>query len=786
MSELLNFKISSGLKDIIGKDLINNDFIAIFELVKNSFDASAENVNILFHADDMYVKKIFISDDGKGMSKTDIINKWLFVAFSAKKNNTENAKKKIYSGYKGIGRFSCDRLGKSLKIYSATKSSSTIHCITVNWDDFEQNSQKEFIDIAVQYSEEKQISIPDEIQLGPQGVVLEIGELRDETSWDREKLLKLRWSLQKLIDPINSHNIISIYCKRELTEDLRQKSITDRNKREPMIVNGKIDNNILKNIKNKTTMICCKIVEHVLVTELIDRGIFIYKTEENIETNYPELIDSDFYLELSFVNRSTKIVFKNVMNISFIEYGSLFLIRNGFRVNPIGDENNDYWGFDRRKQQGYARYLGSRDLLGFVKISGNENKFREASSRNQGVIENNASIQLQSCVRNCLFKLEAYVVDITWKDKLDSLNEKFERMGLDANRYHIIELIEQLSNSKNIKVIDYNHDLISILNEKAIEFEPSLNKLKTIANKLNDENLIKQISTAEKQFIKAKIKEQEALKLATQEQEARKKSEEIARNEKARASREEEEKEKVKKAYSEEVKRNLFLTGSGSRDKELLECFIHQIILYASQSKEALKSVLENKKILHSSDTVFFQDLLSSLYEINEQIISTSRFATTANFRLKSSMIKEDINKFLTEYLEKISAAYNTRIQIHTHFDTKPFELLFNPIEIGMVMENFISNSKKARASNISFTSSLNMNVLQISIEDNGTGIDTSINDTNRIFEKGFTRTDGSGLGLYFCKTKIEALGGEVKVAQEQPVHGAKFIIKVVRNENRI
>ena len=38
MSEPLTFKVSSSLKSVIGRDLITNDFVAIFELVKNSFD----------------------------------------------------------------------------------------------------------------------------------------------------------------------------------------------------------------------------------------------------------------------------------------------------------------------------------------------------------------------------------------------------------------------------------------------------------------------------------------------------------------------------------------------------------------------------------------------------------------------------------------------------------------------------------------------------------------------------------------------------------------------------
>ena len=61
MDDKLQFKISSALKDLVGKDLITSDNIAIFELVKNSYDAYADHVVITFAND-----KITIADNGKG------------------------------------------------------------------------------------------------------------------------------------------------------------------------------------------------------------------------------------------------------------------------------------------------------------------------------------------------------------------------------------------------------------------------------------------------------------------------------------------------------------------------------------------------------------------------------------------------------------------------------------------------------------------------------------------------------------------------------------------------
>ena len=47
-NETLSFKVSAGLKNLIGRDLISDKYIAVFELVKNSYDAGASNVKISY------------------------------------------------------------------------------------------------------------------------------------------------------------------------------------------------------------------------------------------------------------------------------------------------------------------------------------------------------------------------------------------------------------------------------------------------------------------------------------------------------------------------------------------------------------------------------------------------------------------------------------------------------------------------------------------------------------------------------------------------------------------
>ena len=57
------FRISSALKTIIGRELITDDFVAVFELVKNAFDAHARNVEIRFEGLTGDDPKLIIKDE---------------------------------------------------------------------------------------------------------------------------------------------------------------------------------------------------------------------------------------------------------------------------------------------------------------------------------------------------------------------------------------------------------------------------------------------------------------------------------------------------------------------------------------------------------------------------------------------------------------------------------------------------------------------------------------------------------------------------------------------------
>lgn len=82
------------------------------------------------------------------MSLDDLHNKWLFVGYSAKKDGSEDRdyrdklkNKRTFAGAKGVGRFSCDRLGAHLELITK-RENGNIENLSINWSDFEEDAKK--------------------------------------------------------------------------------------------------------------------------------------------------------------------------------------------------------------------------------------------------------------------------------------------------------------------------------------------------------------------------------------------------------------------------------------------------------------------------------------------------------------------------------------------------------------------------------------------------------------------------------------------------------------------
>jgi signal transduction histidine kinase len=781
--------VSTGLKTVLGRELITDDEVAIFELVKNSFDAGANTVKIYFGQDN-----VVVADNGSGMSYEDLKDKWLFVAYSSKRDSGEGrdfrdvvAQRKHYAGSKGIGRFSSDRLGKQIVLQTrpTRKSAGIVHSLTVDWQRFEKNAKEHFDKVPVTYSESNAFNLPNELrQFGASlkhGTVIEIRKLRQ--GWDRGRILALKSSLAKLINPFgdkgDQFSIVLIAPAQE-SGDKQAAANAAKTGEPPLprhIVNGRVGNFIFAALEEKTTFIRVSIKDGHINSSLTDRGELIYKIRE--PNPYKNLEHSGFACEMYYLNQSAKLTFARRVGLPSIQFGSVFLFRNGFRVYPIGEDGDDWFGFNRRKQQGYARFLGTREIIGRVDVYGSDEDFQEASSRNQGLIETPAVKQLHKAVMDhCLRRLERYVVPVSWVDKADANTEDLSRLLTDPGRARVSAAVANLVDNDQVELLDYSRRLVDLINERSSDFEESLVSLRSIAEKTNDKRFLIKLDVAEKRFEELKKSEAEARQIADRERAAAEAASQRAESAETAA-------EEARYEADTERRRAHFLEAVVDLDTSTILNLHHQVTIYAVDIAQQIENLLSETA---GKQTVPRETMLKAIEQIaflNRKVLAVTRFAAKAKFKLDSEKIETDLAGFITDYIDQIArAAGSARLRIQVENTHPGLKARFNPIDASIIVDNLISNSRRAKASWIKFElSPLDKNGLMIRVSDNGKGITPGTN-TKRIFEMGYTTTQGSGLGLYHVRQVLGEMGGSIELEEGVSDKGIAFLIKLVPGRN--
>jgi signal transduction histidine kinase len=770
-----SFKTHARIKDIVGKDLINNDNIAIIELIKNSKDAKSNKVYVIFeNSNDITKGKITIQDFGKGMSESDIINKWLNIAYSEKRDS-----KGKLAGDKGVGRFSCDRLGKSLDLYSFTEREKHGYKLHIDWTMFEIDGiDKKVESIKLNYNNYKKDEILNlyDGEKPVSGTSLVISNLR--TSWDISNLSRLKKELEKFVlDPKDSSD------KGDFSIHLVIKNHPkDENEKETYkLLSGRIENKIFDKLNLRTTSIESSISStgKMITTTLHHDGNDVFTLKE--KNHFSEL--SGVRIQLYYLNRPSKVFFKMNTGFRAVDFGSVFMFRNGFRVFPYGEPDNDWLKMNKRKAQGQRRYIGTRELVGKIIVEDKKNVFSPVSAR-EGLVDNEAFKQLTKTPSKrdtgyyfkVFRKLEKFVVDgLDWFNVSDKNEGEIESIGQDnllfenkdaeilkilssvvitfTDKRDIIDL--QLNEKYILSLAKKEKQAFSAMRNELLGLLPEGNNVRVFLKDINLSNFKKVITTQTEQ-VKSLQKENRGLKSVITA-----KDKELDRH------------RKELKASDEE---NMFLRASTSKDADCLTNLMHKI----ANDVVTMNGAIFNFRNKMKTDNYSKNDLEEFMNEIQKHlqyVYKIAEFAIHRNYRIAAGNRKIDIIKYIQDYLHnmEINKLYENIILGVDIPNNISKVITVKPLELSIMIDNIISNSKKAHASKVSVVVRKRRNSISIEFTDNGKGIsaDTLI---HRIFDKGYTTTDGSGLGLYYLKDFVET---RIKGTVDAVSTGTGFIIRI-------
>lgn len=199
MARSVPFRVQSHVLKLLGDELIGHDRLAVFELVKNAYDADATIVDVTL-ALDAEPPRIVVEDNGSGMSADTIEHGWLEIGTDSKRKTmgrTRSALGRLPLGEKGVGRLAVQKLGEELRL-STRQRNSTEYQFSINWEQLIDSARYLGDGLRVTVVEN---SSPKVVQ-SKSGTTVEISKLH-RTEWTRREIRDLYRLVSSLSNPFD-------------------------------------------------------------------------------------------------------------------------------------------------------------------------------------------------------------------------------------------------------------------------------------------------------------------------------------------------------------------------------------------------------------------------------------------------------------------------------------------------------------------------------------------------------------------------------------------------------
>lgn len=498
-------KAKSHILSLLGDQLIGSDGLAIFELVKNAYDADAENVTIEFKKLDTPEQEIVIEDDGHGMSSDIIDQVWLTVGtdFKRKEEGKQSPKGRVSLGNKGVGRLAVHKLARQIKVETKTLEQNTYSEFIINWKELIES--KEFIqDLEVHVNQHNA-----NINKFPknQGTIITLSGLYN-TNWNRAQLRDVVRKIENIKNPfkeIDGFNVIVNAHEKQFwleglksSTDILQDSLYQfefeispwaKEHDGKKIINPndfaefrwKYNFNPSNQLKiEKRNIDFQPISNGIENNNLLLVGDKLYSTTENItkSSKYLRNMDIDqmgpitgrFYvfnlhrsiLETKFGGQITAV--KNYIK----ENCGIRIYRDNIRVYNYGEPADDWLGLDLKKIQRAGDHFGRKVTIGAIELdlAASENGLQEKTNR-EGFFENEIYNRFKDIINVVfnLFENEAKQ-DKVKIDEFTSGQSPIKKVGLSETVQELTNKLEQKGLTK--------------------EFAPLINKVKQDYDEMRD------------------------------------------------------------------------------------------------------------------------------------------------------------------------------------------------------------------------------------------------------------------------------------------------------------
>ncbi len=401
--EFLPIRPAGRLILTIGRDLIKSPAAAILELVKNAYDADSPSVNVSIVAD-RTTRKVAISvkDAGHGMTESIVKDSWLVPATGDKLKRKRSPKGRVLQGRKGVGRFAAAILGENLRLETTANDTKTT--VSLDWRMFEE----------AQYLDTVKVKVLSETVSAPSGTTLEIvGSDGYLEQWSEKQLDRMEYELKKLIPPTAEDSSESAFSGRPFSiwltiSGFGNKDINEALQPFPLLslFDYRIFGTLSSDGHGELVYACQKlpnIQEEHIVADFGATGCgnlrFDIRVYDRDRTSIEQLIKRGFHDEKG--KYADDLTARSVLSAA----SGIGVYRNGFRISPLGDAENDWLELNKKRVQAPSKCIGSDQVIGCIHIESEEASGLIEKSARDGLRENSAYEGFKRCasqVINCI------------------------------------------------------------------------------------------------------------------------------------------------------------------------------------------------------------------------------------------------------------------------------------------------------------------------------------------------------------------------------------------------
>ena len=361
---------------LIGRELITDRITALFELVKNCYDANAQNVVVqFFNVGTKNPKsKIIIQDDGSGMTLADIQDKWMVVGTASKRKEkySPTPYKRRYVGEKGIGRFAVDKLGTKVLIKTKKKDDQKELNIHINWEVYEQLENQAKLALFTDVENTYNYSVAEQPP-NRHGTTIEISNVRE--IWTLKDIQKLYRELTKLVSPYFPPKTpfnICVYSNEHCKEFNNKKVIAD-------VVDYASHS---ETISFDTQKKCQELLFFNKETKKIEKRTNDYKSFGPIK------------MQLHYFNTEARAKYNSVYKDADAKIDGIKIYRDGLITTPFAefednrDKKRDILGIDKKLWHGIFNKISTREIIGIIEITKDDNPQIIDATNRQNFVEN--------------------------------------------------------------------------------------------------------------------------------------------------------------------------------------------------------------------------------------------------------------------------------------------------------------------------------------------------------------------------------------------------------------